>query len=82
VALEFWFDDEGRHTAVYAAERAYDDGRGDAALRPWRARILSHTTFDGMTVGASAVAEWELPGGTYAYWRGRPLAIEYDPSGP
>jgi len=43
----------------------------------WGARDLRFTEHDGMTIPADAVAEWYLPGGTFEYWRGALVTIEY-----
>jgi hypothetical protein len=77
VSLEFEFDDRGRNVSVFAPDRFYDDGTGRPVAQPWHARSLRFREHEGMISATEAIAEWHLPTGTYAYWRGRPLAVEY-----
>jgi len=74
-ALEFRFGADGRVESVYAEARTYDDGRNPPSQHPWQARVLRYGQVGGATVPVEAVVEWLLPGGTHAYWRGRPLRI-------
>jgi hypothetical protein len=76
--LEFRFGADGRVESVYAEARTYDDGRNPPSQHPWQARVLRYGQLDGVTVPLEAVVEWLLPGGTHAYWRGRPLRIALD----
>lgn len=76
-SVEFRFGDDGLVTAMVVPDRLFDDGKRAPERHPWRGRILRYTTFDGMRVPAEAVVEWLMPAGPYAYWRGRPSAIEY-----
>src|SRR5687767_2463513 len=77
VSLEFRFDAEGRNVSVFAPDRFYDDGKGEPVARPWEARSLRFGNHEGVIVATEALAEWQLPSGTFAYWRGRPTTIEY-----
>lgn len=77
VSLEFRFDSEGRNTSVFAAERSYDDGKGPPVPRPWEARNLEFGEHSGVRVATDSVAEWHLPSGAFAYWKGRPTRVEY-----
>ena len=81
VSLEFRFDAEGRCLSVFAPDRFYDDGHGRPVARPWEARILQWGEHDGLAIPSEAVVEWHLPSGTFAYWRGRPVSVEYRYSG-
>lgn len=75
---EFRFAGDGRLTSMYAASRSYDDGRHAPSEHAWQGRYLSHRRVDGIEVPDDAIVEWLLPSGTYAYWKGRPLRIQYD----
>lgn len=77
VSLEFRFDSEGRNTSVFTTDRFYDDGSGSAVLHPWEARNLRFGEHNGVLVATDSVAEWHLPSGTFAYWKGRPTRVEY-----
>lgn len=82
VSLEFRFDEHGRNVSVFTSERFYDDGRQPPVARPWEARNSAFGEYHGVTVATSSVAEWQLPEGPFAYWRGRPLMVEYRVSSP
>lgn len=74
-ALEFHFGADGMVERVWTAQRRFDDGRRAPSVHPWQARVLAWGEVDGARVPTEAVVEWLLPGGPYAYWRGRPVAI-------
>jgi hypothetical protein len=76
--LEFRFGADGLVESVHAESRTYDDGRSPPSQHPWQARVLRYGEVDGATVPVEAVVEWLLPGGAYAYWRGRPRRIEVE----
>ena len=78
-SLDFSFDADGRIAAVFAAQRSYDDGKHPPRLLPWQARVLRHGVIGGVGVPVEATVEWLFPEGAFAYWRGRPVAIDYDP---
>lgn len=80
VALEFRFGSDGLIAEVFAPNRFYDDGKSPAVPRPWRARNLRFEERSGICVPADSVVEWELPEGTFPYWRGRPVEIELEHS--
>ena len=77
-ALEFRFGSDGLVAEVFAPERSYDDGQSPARPRPWRARLLRYEERSGLRVPVEAVAEWLLPEGVFAYWRGRALELQLD----
>ena len=81
-SLEFRFDAEGRNVSVFSPDRCYDDGKSAPVARPWEARSLRFGDHTGVIVATEAVAEWHLPAGTFAYWRGRPTTIEYSYGAP
>lgn len=76
-ALEFHFDAQGRNVAVFAPDRFYDDGKQPPVARPWEARNSTFGEYQGVTVATTSVAEWLLPEGRFAYWRGQPVTVEY-----
>jgi hypothetical protein len=78
VSVEFRFGGEGRPTSIFVPDRLYDDGHGPPALRPWRGRNISFATHQGVLVPDHAIAEWLLPGGVFAYWKGHPVTITYE----
>ncbi len=74
--LEFRFDASGRVASVFTPERLFDDGKNPPILRPWQARIDGYVQHAGTWVPRDAVAEWLLPTGPFAYWRGTATSIE------
>lgn len=78
VALDVRFGDDGLVSSLFAPERSFDDGKNPPAPRPWLARILAWEERHGVTVPSEAVAEWLLPDGPFAYWKGRLLGVEYE----
>ncbi len=77
-SVEFRFGTDGLVESVFVPDRLYDDGKNPPSAHPWQARNLRHVPMHGMMVPADSVVEWLLPQGVYAYWRGRPVSIEYD----
>lgn len=76
-SVEFAFGADGLVTTMSVPDRVYDDGRTTPARHPWQGRHLQWGQFDGMVVPSDSVVEWQLPTGTYPYWRGRPAEVEY-----
>ena len=77
-AAEFRFAGDGTIASVFVPDRNYDDGKRPPMPLPWQGRYLGFQTMHGMRVPGDAVVEWLFPQGPFAYWRGRPAAIEYD----
>jgi hypothetical protein len=82
VSLEFRFGSDGLIASVFAPDRFYDDGRHPPVARPWLGRNLRYEERHGMKLPAAAEVEWQLPEGVFPYWRGQPLAIEYELASP
>lgn len=82
VSLEFRFDEQGQNVSVFAPDRFYDDGQRPPVARPWEARNSTFGVHHGLTVATASVAEWQLPEGPFAYWRGRPVRVDYRVSPP
>ncbi|GAB4479956.1 MAG: hypothetical protein OHK0044_27710 [Burkholderiaceae bacterium] len=78
VAVEFHFDADGRLERAYAPDHLYDNGKDPPSRHPWQGRYLSFTRFDGIEVPDEAVVEWLFPDAAFAYWKGRPVRIEFD----
>jgi hypothetical protein len=81
-SVEFRFRPEGTMESSFVPDRLLDDGKNPPVPRPWQGRYLTYRQEQGMIVPHESVVEWLLPGGTFAYWRGRPTAIEYEYAGP
>jgi hypothetical protein len=77
VSLQFRFDGPGDVVEIYAPDR-FREVNGAYVPTPWRVRALGYDVRDGMRLMSSAVAEWVLPEGPFAYWRGRIADITYE----
>jgi hypothetical protein len=77
VSLEFRFDEHGQNISVFAPDRFYDDGKQLPVARPWEARNSTFGEHNGVIVATASVAEWQLPEGQFAYWRGWPVKVQY-----
>uniref|UniRef100_A0A832I0B3 Uncharacterized protein n=1 Tax=Eiseniibacteriota bacterium TaxID=2212470 RepID=A0A832I0B3_UNCEI len=78
VSLRVAFGADSLIASLSAPDRMYDDGRHPPAPRPWRARLLKSGVMAGMRIPLAGVVEWDLPDGTFAYWRGEPESIELE----
>jgi hypothetical protein len=77
-SVEFRFGADGLAESIFVPGRLFDDGKNPPSVHPWRGRNLRYVSMHGMMVPDHSVVEWLLPQGPYAYWRGRPVAIEYE----
>lgn len=77
-SAEFRFGADGLIESIFVPDRLFDDGKNPPSVHPWQGRNLRYVSMHGMMIPADSVVEWLLPQGTYAYWRGRPTAIEYE----
>lgn len=82
MSLEFRFDEQGQNVSVFPPDPFYDDGKQPPVARAWEARNSTFGVHHGVTVATAAVAEWQLPEGLFAYWRGRPVRVDYRVSPP
>jgi len=77
-SVEFRFGADGLVESIFVPDRLFDDGKNPPSVHPWQGRNLRYVSMHGMMVPDDSVVEWLLPQGAYAYWRGRPTAIEYE----
>lgn len=58
----------------------YRDVNGRGVLTPFEAVVTGeYRRIAGTMVPSAAEVAWVLPEGRFAYWRGRPRTVEYDP---
>jgi hypothetical protein len=76
-SLEFRFGANDLILSAYAAERIFDDGKNPPMPLPWQAHNQSYGEFNEVKVPLESTVEWLFPIGAYAYWRGKPVKIEY-----
>lgn len=81
-SVEFRFGADGLVASIFVPDRLYDDGKNPPSVHPWQGRNLRYVPMHGMMVPDDSVVEWLLPQGAYAYWRGRPTAIDYEYATP
>ena len=76
VRLKFTFTGDDDIAEVFAADRMRAvDGGYDAT--PWTVRCSEHEWRGQVRIPIRCEAEWQLPGGPLAYWRGRVAAIRF-----
>jgi len=76
-SLVFHFDGEGLISGVRAAARSRIVN-GVLVATPWRGRFWGHEVRGGMRVPLEGEVAWELPEGSWPYWRGRATDITYE----
>ncbi len=77
-SAEFRFGPDGLIESVFVPDRLFDNGKEPPAPRPWQGRHGRYQERDGLRVPTVSVAEWLLPSGSFPYWRGRPVTIDYE----
>lgn len=75
-SVDFHFGPDGGVVSVSGTR--HRDVDGAAAATPWRGRLWDYERVQGMMVPRSGEVEWLLPGGPYAYWRGRLVSARYE----
>lgn len=76
-SLVFQFNEEGLISGVRAAARPRTVN-GALVATPWKGRFWGYDMRDGMRVPLEGEVAWELPEGSWPYWRGRATEITYD----
>jgi hypothetical protein len=77
VSADFHFAPDGAVTRMTAMR--WRDVNGQGVLTPFEGRYASYQRRHGVMIPTSAEVAWILPAGRFAYWRGRPTMIDYDP---
>jgi len=77
VSLEFRFNEAGEITEVFSPGR-YREVNGEYELTPWAGRFRSYEERGGMLIPVEAEVEWRLRDGSFPYWKGRIVEVEYD----
>jgi len=77
-SVEFGFGSDNLIHTIAVPDRWFDDGKTLPRPRQWQGRNFNFETQHGVKVPSHAVAEWLLPGGPYAYWRGQPTLVAYE----
>jgi hypothetical protein len=76
-SLLFHFNAEGLVDRISAAARPRTVG-GQVSSAPWEVRLWAYEEHSGVSIPAEGEVAWLLPGGRYAYWRGRISHIQFD----
>ena len=74
-AVRLRVDGAGHLVRASAPDRPRAD-RGRAVPTPWRGEFSDHADLGGLRVPRRAEAAWELPAGTFTYWRAEVTALE------
>jgi hypothetical protein len=77
VSVRFLFTPDGDVAEVFAVDRmrAVD---GAYEPTPWAVRCGDYEERSGVRIPTRCEAEWQLPGRTLPYWRGRVTRVRYD----
>jgi len=79
VSADFHFAPTGEIVGMSMTRYRDVNGRGEPT--PFEARLRGgYRRVAGMMIPVEGEVAWLLPEGRFAYWRGRPVHIEYDPS--
>jgi hypothetical protein len=76
-SVVFRFGADGLIASVFSDERTFD-GEEPPTKRPWEGALLHYDERNGVKVPIEAYVQWNLPSGAFQYWRGRPVAIDYE----
>jgi len=77
VSLEFHFNDVGEIKGVFTPGR-YREVNGKYESAPWAGHFRNYKERDGMRIPVEGDVEWQLPGRSFPYWKGRIVEVEYD----
>lgn len=78
VSSDFRFGSRGEILGARMAR--YRDVNGRGVLTPFEAVVTGdYRRVSGAMIPSAAEVAWVLPEGRFAYWRGRPRTVEYDP---
>ncbi len=77
VSLEFWFNEKGEIASIYTPGR-YRAERGSYVPTPWLVTVRSYEERGGMRIPIEGEAEWQLPGGSQSYWKGKITDVQYE----
>jgi hypothetical protein len=73
VSLIFRFNPEGMIDTVYATARYRN-----LVPTPWKGRFWNYTVCNGMQIPLEGEVAWQLPEGSWPYWRGRITEINHE----
>lgn len=76
VRLEFHFNDDDE--IVQATSERYRKTNDGYTRTRWTASYRSYQKRDGVTLPLEGSVAWQLPSGSFEYWRGRIEEIEYE----
>lgn len=77
VSLEFSFNNAGEVTRIFTPGR-YQYVKGKYELTPWRIHLRDYKEFSGIRIPVEAEVEWLRPEGSFCYYKGRIVGVEYD----
>jgi hypothetical protein len=76
VSLDVHFGTRGEITHV--SMMRHRDVQGTPVFTPWTGHFRNYARVNGMMIPTAGTAEWLLPGGPQAYWRGRTVEVRYE----
>jgi len=77
VSIVFRFNSEGT-IDTFRADARYGTFGGKLVAMPWCGRMWEYAVRDGMYIPLNGEVGWERPEGTWLYYKGRVIEIEYE----
>ncbi len=80
VSLIFRFNPEGLIDTIHAEARYYRAAAAGSNLveMPWDCRVWAYTVRNGMPIPSEGEVAWQLPEGSYPYWRGQITEVNHE----
>lgn len=78
VSLVFRFNPDGLIDSIHAAARSYRTVDSKLVAMPWDCRAWDYTVRNGMQIPSFGEVAWQLPEGSYPYWRGQFTEINHE----
>ncbi|MBT8763563.1 hypothetical protein KFV02_06410 [Desulfohalobiaceae bacterium Ax17] len=76
VSLEFHFNQVGEIVGIYTPGR-YREVNGKYELTPWSGQYRRYEERNGIRIPLEGEVKWELSSGSFPYWKGELVEIEY-----
>ena len=76
ISLDFLFNEAGEITGAYTPGR-YREVNGNYKLTPWAGHFHKYELRNGIRIPVEAEVSWELPEGSFPYWKAEITGIEY-----
>jgi len=76
VSLEFHFNEVGEIIGIFTLE-CYREVNRNCELTPWLGHFSNYEIRKGMRIPVEGYVEWQIPTGSFSYWKGPIVEVEY-----